>query len=96
MRHEIPNCHGEIVVRVHQTGQWSDNPVTVGVGVVAERNLILIFQAHQPRHRIGAGAIHADFSVVVDRHERKSWVDGSVDDLNVQSMNRVNRIPVRK
>ncbi len=33
---------------------------------------------------------------MVDSHERKSWVDGSVDDLNVQSMNRVNRVPVRK
>ena len=96
MRHEITNGHGEVVVRVHQAGQWSDNPVAVGVGVVAERNLILIFQAHQPRHRIRAGTIHADFPVVVDSHERKSWVDGSVDDLNVQSMNRVNRVPVRK
>src|SRR5271170_2814719 len=67
----------------------------VRIGIVGESYLVLVFQPYQPGHRVGAGTIHADLAVVIHRHERKPWVNRWIDDGYVQSVNRVDRFPVR-
>ena len=47
----------------------------VGVGIVGEGDVEAILELDQPGHCPGAGAIHADFAVVIDRHERESRVN---------------------
>jgi hypothetical protein len=42
-------------------------------------------EADEPRHRVGPGAVHAYGAVVIDGHERESWVDQGIDDGDVQS-----------
>src|SRR5262249_31766161 len=41
-----------------------------------------------------AGTIHADLAVVVHRHEGEAWVDGRVDDGEVQAVAFADRLPV--
>ena len=66
----------------------------VRVGVVGEGDAVLILQADQPGHRIGAGAVHADLAVVIDRHERERRIDLRVHHLDVQAVDFVDRLPV--
>ena len=50
---QIADGDGEIMIRIHQTRSRSHDAVPVGVGIVAERHLVLIFQARPawPSHR---------------------------------------------
>ena len=66
----------------------------VGVGIVRERHLVLIFQSDKPGHGIRAGTIHADLTVVIDRHERKRRVNDWIDDDDVESVSGVDRLPI--
>src|ERR1700722_728283 len=94
MSEQVLNRNRQIMVRVHQTGRGSHNAVTIRVWVVAEGDLILIFQSHKPGHRVWTGAIHANLSVVIHRHEGESWIDDGIDHGNVKPVNRINWLPV--
>src|SRR5208283_4147084 len=50
IRQQVTDRDSQEVVRVHQTRGWSHNAMTVGVGVIGEGHLVLIFQADQPGH----------------------------------------------
>src|SRR5215468_7590928 len=54
----------------------------------------MISESYQPRHRVGARAIHADLTVMIDRHERKGWVDPWIDHLDIELVDAVDRLPV--
>ncbi len=95
MREQISNGHREIVVRVHQSCNGSDDPVPVGVRIVGKRYLVLIFQSDEPCHRIWTGTIHADLPVVIHCHERKCWVNGWIHDDDVEPVNGIDRLPIR-
>ena len=94
MRQQIADRHGQIVVGIHQPGGRRDDAVPVGVRIVGEGDVILVLEPDQPGHRVGAGAVHADLAVVIDRHERKGRIDLRIDDRDVQAVDRVDRLPV--
>src|SRR5262252_232473 len=91
---QISDADCEVVVRVHQSRNRSDNPVPVRVRIVGESHLILILQSYKPRHCIRAGTIHADLSIVIYCHERKRRINGWVHDSDIQSVNRIDRLPI--
>ena len=66
----------------------------VRVRVVGKGHPVLILQADQPGHRVGTGAVHADYTIVIDRHEREGRVHLWVDHGDVQLVDRVDRLPV--
>ena len=66
----------------------------VRVRVVCEGDAKIVFQSDQPRHGIGAGAVHADLSVMIDGHEREGRIDRRVDDRDVQFVGGIDRLPV--
>ena len=82
---EVVDGDGQIVVGVHQPRARRDDAVAIGVGVVPERDGETIAQREQAGHRVGAGAVHPDLAVVVERHEREPRVDGLVDHLEIQA-----------
>ena len=86
--------HGEVVVRVHQAQRTGDDAVPVRIGIVGESNVELILQPHEPGHRIGAGTIHADLAVMIDRHEGEGRIDGGVDHGDVETIDSIDRLPV--
>ena len=94
MREQIADGHRQIMVGVHQTGGWRDDTVPVRIRVVGEREAVLIFESHQPGHRIGTRTIHADFAVMVDRHERERRIKFRIDDRDVQLINGIDRLPI--
>ena len=75
MREQIADGHGEVVIGVHQARRGRDDAVPVRVRIVGEGDAILVLQSDQPRHRVRAGAVHADHAVVIDRHEREGRID---------------------
>jgi hypothetical protein len=83
------------VIRVHQARNWGDNSMPIRIRIVSESNLIFVFQPNQPCHGIRTGTIHADLAIMVHCHKRKSRVDLRVDDLDFQSVNRIDRFPIR-
>src|SRR5262245_42791262 len=66
---QVADGYREKMVRVHQAGNGCDNPVAVRVRIVGESHLVLVFQSHKPGHSIWTGTVHANFAVVVNRHE---------------------------
>ncbi len=68
------------VVRVEQAGTGRDDPVPVGVGVVAEREIESVAQPDETRHRVAGRGVHPDPTVPVDRHEAELRVDDRVRD----------------
>src|SRR5262249_6499833 len=66
-----------------------------GVWIIRKRDVILVLEIYQPRHRIGTRRIHAYLTVVIDGHERESGVDRRVRDSNVQMIDGIDWLPVR-
>ena len=94
VREQVADGHGQVVVGVHQPRGGRDDAVPVRVGVVGEGDAKLILEADEPGHRVGAGAVHADLAVVIDRHERERRIDLRVHHLDVQTVDFVDRLPV--
>ena len=88
------NRHGEVMVWIHQTERRRDDAVTIGVGVVAHRDLKAIFETHQPRHRVGTRAIHPDLAVMIQSHEAKRRIDLVVDDREIEIVALGDSLPV--
>ena len=84
MIEQIGNRGGQIMIGLHQAARRSDDAVTVGVGVVADREVEAVAQADQARHCIGRRAIHPDLSVPVGGHEAECRVDLVLDDFSVE------------
>jgi hypothetical protein len=82
------------MVGVHQPCTWGDDAVSIGIRVIGERDGVAVLEADEPRHRVGAGAVHSNRAVVVDGHERESRIDQRIDDLDVQPIDLVDRLPV--
>src|SRR5207237_656685 len=53
-----------------------------------------VLELHQAGHGVGAGTIHPDPAVVVERHEPEGRVDGRVGDGDVQAVGVGDRLPV--
>ena len=87
--------HREEMVRVEQAERRRDDAVPVNVGIVAPGDVETILQLDQAGHRIGAGAVHADLAVVVQRHEGKRRIDPRIYDLDIQAVFLGDWLPVR-
>ena len=83
---EIADGDGEVMVRVQQAGGRSDDAMPVSIGIVGEGDVEAILEFDQPGHRPGAGAIHADFAVMINRHERESRIDFRVHDRKIEAV----------
>src|SRR4029077_571606 len=95
MLHQIAYGHSQVVIGIHQPGKRCNDAVPVGVWIVGESDVILVFEIHETRHRIRTRWIHAYLAVVIDSHERESWVDGGVRDSDIQVIHGVDWFPVR-
>ena len=63
-------------------------------GSLAKATLVLILEADESGHRVRAGTVHADLAVVIDGHEREGRIDLRVHDLDIQTVDFVDRPPV--
>ena len=45
MREKVAYCNRQVVIRVHQSRRGSDDAVAIGVGIIAEGNLISSLRA---------------------------------------------------
>ena len=91
---QVTDRDGQVMVGVHEPHGLGDDPVAIGVGVVAERDVKAVLELDQARHRIRARAVHADLAVVVERHEPECRVDRRVGDGDVQAVGIGDRLPV--
>lgn len=66
----------------------------VRVGVVAEGHAIPVLELDEARHGMGAGAIHPDFPVVVQRHEPKRGIDPRIHHGDIQAVDFIDPFPV--
>ena len=94
MGQQVADRDGQVMVGVHQAQRFRDDPVAVGVGIVAKGEVEAVLELDQARHRIGAGAIHADLAVVVERHESEGRVDRRIGDGDIQAVGVGDRLPV--
>ena len=63
-------------------------PCRSASGSFAKATRYLILQSNETRHGIRARSIHADFAVMIDRHEREGGIDGPVDHVDVEPIDR--------
>ena len=94
VRQQILNRDRQVMIGIHQSRRRRNDAVPVRVRVVAERHLILIFQPDQPRHRVRTGTVHANLAVMIHGHERERGIDDRIDDLDIESIDGVDRLPV--
>ena len=64
------------------------------VCVTGDGDVEAILQADQTLHGVGRGWVHADLAVPINRHETESWIDGLVDDGEVQPVAIGNAAPI--
>ena len=96
MAEEVADGDGKVVVGIEQPGLGHDDAVTVGIGVIAERDLVAAAHLYQVRHGEGTGTVHADLSIVIHGHEGEAWIHGGIDDLQVQLPAKGDGLPVGK
>ena len=94
IREKITNGDGEEVIGIHQARGRSDNAMPVHIQVVSEGEAKYIHRVRtRLRHRIGTGTVHANLAVMVHRHERERWIKFRINDLDVQFVNMIDRLP---
>ena len=91
---QIVDRNGQVVVGVHQPHRGRDDAVPVRVGIVRKGETVLVLKSKETRHGIRARRIHADFAVMIDRHEREGGIDCPVGNDDVELMDGVDRLPV--
>ena len=91
---EVGDRGREEVVRVEQPSGGRDDPVAVGVGVVADGEIEAVAQGDEAGHRVGRRGVHPDPAVPVDGHEPEGRVDGLVHDRQVEAVALADRRPV--
>src|SRR5262249_27969409 len=94
MGKQIADGDGKIVIRIHQSCGGRHNTVTIGVRIVRECDAVFVIESGVAGHREWARTGHANDTYVIDHHERERWVEGRVDDGNVQMVFGVDRLPV--
>ena len=67
--------------------------MTVIIRVITKCYVISLFKCYQVCHRIGGGAVHADFAIVIKRHKRKRRIHILVDHIDIQAPNISYRLP---
>ena len=67
--------------------------VAVAVGVIAKGDPVAVLESDKSGHGVGAGAVHADLAVVVDGHEGEAWVEAAIDNVDVEAVDAVDRVP---
>src|SRR5262249_24771381 len=93
--HQIAYGYSQVVIWIHQPGGRRNDAVPVGVWIVGESDVILIFKVHETRHRIRTRRVHAYLAVVINSHERERRVDCWVRDVDVQVIDGVDWLPIR-
>lgn len=83
MLEQVIDRHRQVVVRIHQTCR-SDDTVTVIIRVVSKRQIELITQCQQARHRTLGGAVHTDRTVFIEVHKAEGLIDLIVNDGQVE------------
>ncbi len=96
MRHQVLDGDGEVVVGVQQPDRGHDDPVAVGVGVVAKRQHVVVLQSHERRHGVRARAVHADLAIVIDGHEREGGIQLLAHDVELQLPVIGDALPIGK
>ena len=91
---EIPDGYRKVVVGVHQARAGADDAVAVAVRIVAEGDIVAVFQLDQSGHGVGGRTVHPDFSVFVHGHKRKSRIYHRIDQINFQSVFLGDGFPV--
>ena len=86
MGEQVANRDSQVMVGVHEPHRLGDDPVPVGIGVVAEGEVEAVLELDQAGHRIGARAVHANLAVVVERHEPERRIDRRVGDGDIQAV----------
>ena len=66
----------------------------VRIGIICKSDVKSVFHLNQSGHGVGRGAVHSNFPILVDRHERKSRVNGAIDHLDGKFVAIGNRVPV--
>ena len=94
MRKQILNRHRQKMVGVHQPAIGSDDPVPVGVRVVAGEDVEVVFVRENGCHGGCRRRIHADLAVPVERHERPARIDGRVDHRQIEIVSLLDQLPV--
>ena len=93
MLEQVVDRHRQVVVRIHQTCR-SDDTVTVIIRVVSKRQIELITQCQQTRHRTLGGAVHTDRTVFIEVHKAEGLIDLIVNDGQVEVVILANALPV--
>ncbi len=91
---EVLDGNREVVIGIEQAGGRGDDPVTIGVGVVAEGDAVIVLEGDELGHGVRAGAVHADLAIVIEGHEGEGGVDGFVDDGDVEVVALANGVPI--
>ena len=86
MGKQVADRDGQVMVRVHQARRLRHDAVPVRSRDRCRRRRRTVLELDQAGHRVGAGAVHADLAVVVDRHEPEGRVDRRVGDGDVQAV----------
>ncbi len=68
--------------------------MAVGVGVVADGDGVLVLEFDECGHGVGAGAVHADFAIVIDGHEGEGGINFFIDDGEVEFVDFFDGFPV--
>lgn len=82
------------MVRREQAGAAADDPVSVGVGVGREGEIVAIAKIDEARHRVRRRRVHADGAVPVDGHESKRWINGLVHNRQVEAVSFCDARPI--
>ena len=90
---EIPDSHGQIVVRGEQACAPGHDAVAVRVRVVPKGDVELVLESDQAGHGVRGGAVHPDLAVLVYGHEAEGRVHDRVDHLDVEAEPFGNRLP---
>ncbi len=91
---QVPDRHGQVVVRVHETARRRHDAVPVRIGVVAERDVEVVLQRDEVRHGVRGRAVHADLAVPVQGHEAERGVDPFVHHGEVEPVTFGDCLPV--
>ena len=83
------------MIRIHKPLR-GNNAVAVVVGVVAEGDIVLVFERDKICHCERRRAVHTNFAVMIGRHEAERVIDIGIDDDNriFDFVDFVDEIPI--
>ena len=90
---EVVGANREEMVGRDETAGARDDAVTVGVGVISEREVEALPDRQEVGHREGRRAIGSNLAVVIERDKPERGVDAGPHDLEVQAVAFGDRVP---